>query len=188
MTDFSEVNELLIPEWKSGPNGLEQFIFELTSAKTMGVLQPDKSLIYASLVKSQKVSLLSNLNNTQLNNLDNFVTYLRDTFGPSLAEQRQSFSEIRQLKDENEILYLERCKKHYAASRQIQVGKHFTDWMKEDIKFQFISGINNAELQRIMMINAQNVKFEDLGTTARNYAVNLKDISKVYQIKSNRHT
>lgn len=187
MTDFSGVNELLIPEWNSGQNGLEQFIFELTAAKSMGVLQPDKSLIYASLVKSQKVSLLSNLNNTQLNNLDNFITYLRDTFGPSLAEQRQSFSDIRQLKDENEILYLERVKKHYASSRQIQVG-HFTTWMKEDVKFQFISGLSNAELQRIMMINAQNVEYEDLGTTARNYAVNLKDISKVYEIKSNRHT
>ena len=60
--------------------------------------------------------------------------------------------------------------------------------MKEDVKFQFISGLNNAELQRIMMINAQNVEYKDLGTTARNYAVNLKDISKVYQVKSNRHT
>ena len=133
MTDFSGVNELLIPEWNSGQNGLEQFIFELTAAKSMGVLQPDKSLIYASLVKSQKVSLLSNLNNTQLNNLDNFITYLRDTFGLSLAEQRQSFSDIRQLEDENEILYLERVKKHYTSSRQIQVG-HFTTWMKEDVK------------------------------------------------------
>ena len=56
MTDFSGVNELLIPEWNSGQNGLEQFIFELTAAKSMGVLQPDKSLIYASLVKSQKSS------------------------------------------------------------------------------------------------------------------------------------
>ena len=138
------------------------------------------------MVKSGKLTILENLTNDQMTDLDQFIEYLRNSFGPSLPEQRQNFSSITQKKDENEIEYFNRVEKHYFMSKGTQkpAGALFTNVMKEDIKYQFMKGLMNQEIRRLMMINAANVDYSNLGKTARGYASSLRDISKVYTVNT----
>ena len=191
MADLSNIKEFLVPKWDiNEPSGLEKFIFELKTAKTMGVVQEDKMLIYAAVVKSGKLTILENLTNDQMTDLDEFIIYLRNSFGPSLPEQRQNFASITQKKEENEIEYFNRVEKHYFMSKGTQkpTGALFTNVMKEDIKYQFMKGLINQEIRRLMMINAANVEYNDLGKTARGYASSLRDISKVYTVNTIKDT
>ena len=177
------IHSVFIPKWNTEPAGLEKFIFELEAAKKMQVIQTDKNLIYAALVKSRKVDLMANLTKQQVENLDAFIIYLRSNFGPSLAEQRQAFANIKQERDENEVEYFNRIQKHYSMMQGTKLAK-LEAYQKEDIKFAFFNGLISTELKRIMMINANLVEYEKIGLTARTYAASLNDISKVYSIKS----
>ena len=113
MSGLNKAKEYLIPKWKVGdPNGLEQYITELKGAKAMNITQNDKMLIYASMVKSEKSEILESLTDEQKEDLDQFVTFLRDSFGPTGQEQRFQFQDLKQQADENETNYFFEMRKN----------------------------------------------------------------------------
>ena len=184
---LNQVNEFLVPEWKvNEPNGMENFIGEMVAAKAMGVLSNDKLLIYAALIKCGKVSMLENMTQIQKENLTYFIAYLRDEFGKTLPELRADFDNAKQRSEENEIDYFNRLERLYFSSKNITKpsGNVFKDWMKEDVMHQFRMGMRNNEVRRLLMLNSTTIKYEDLAKTAKNYAVSLKDINKVYSVNA----
>ena len=184
---LNELNEFLVPKWEMvDPNGMEKFIAEMIIAKTMRVLPSDKLLIYAACVKNGKVSMLENMTQLQRENLGNFVAYLRNTFGQSLPEQRLAFESVKQMDDEPIMDFFARVERLYFRSKGIEKpnGANFTGWMQEDVSHAFRSGLRNNEIKRLLMLNSTTIQYEDLAKTAKNYAVSLRDINKVYSVNA----
>ena len=180
---LDEVNDVLLPVFAE--NRLEEYIFELTLAKTMKVCADEKTLIYTSLVKSGRVEMMQNLNVEQAENLDNFITYLRDTYGKTLPEQRQAFENVKQMDDEPIMDFFARVERLYFRSKGIEKpAGTFPGWMQEDVSHAFRSGLRNNEIRRLLMLNSATVQYADLAKTAKNYAAALKDINKVYSVNA----
>ena len=181
---IDEVNEMLLPVFAE--NRMEEFIFELTLAKTMKVCADEKTLIYTSLVKSGRVGMMENLSREQAENLDKFISFLRDKYGKSLPEQRLAFESVKQMDDEPIMDFFCRCERLYFSSKGIKkpVGAAFTDWMQEDVSHAFRSGLRNNEIKRLLMLNSTTIQYADLAKTAKNYAASLKDINKVYSVNA----
>ena len=154
-------------------NGLESFISELQSAKGMKVVPNDAMLIYSSMMKSGKSEMLDGLTENQKTDLKHFIGYLRSSFGPSQHEQRLRFQRLKQGVDENCIDYFLKCEKVYFQSKNMPkpTGNDFLDQYKEDIKFQYVQGLKNDEVKKLMTLNS--VQYEDLVNTARQYTVAL---------------
>ena len=152
----------------------------------MKVCADEKTLIYTSLVKSGRVGMMENLSVEQAENLDKFITYLRDTYGKTLPEQRLAFESVKQMDDEPMMDFFARVENLYFRSKGIEkpVGQLFHNWMKEDVMHQFRMGMRNNEVRRLLMLNSTTIKYEDLAKTAKNYAVSLKDINKVYSVNA----
>ena len=185
--DWSKCSKFLVPKWTAnGKNGLESFISELRTAKTMGILPTDKMLIYASMVKSNRSEILETLTNEQMNNLENFIGYLRSSFGPSQQEKRFGFQRLKQEEDEDSANFFIRTEKMYFQSKNMRKpnGEAFLNDYKEDIRFQFIQGLRNPEVKRLMYLNGSSVDYTEIGLTARNYSVSLKDLGTTYTVNS----
>ena len=120
--------------------------------------------------------------------MNDFVTFLRDSYGKTLPEQRQDLNEIRQQNGEGEIDFFARVERSYFMSKGLekQTGANFKDWMKEDVMHQFRVGLRNNEIRRLLMLNSSTVEYKDLAKTAKNYEISLRDIEKVYSIKETR--
>ena len=179
MADLSSVKTFLVPKWSvSDPKGLECYISELRQAKAMEVLSSDSMLIYCSIVKSGKTEILDALTPTQKSDLDEFITYLMITYGPTQQERRIAFQRLKQEPQENCIDFFQRCEKEYFRSKNMSKpnGPEFLDTYKEDIKFAFTQGLANREIKKLMFLNSATVAYEQIGTTARNYAASLRDL------------
>ena len=173
----------MVPRWtQNDAGGLESYITELKSAKAMQVLSTDAMLIYASLVKSGRPEVLGTLNDEQKADLDHFVAYLRNSFGPSQHEQRLRFQRLKQGEDENYIDYFLKCEKIYFQSQNMPkpTGNDFLDQYKEDIKFQYVQGLKNDEVRKLLRLN--DVSYEDLVNTARRYTTALKNVKMVNSV------
>ena len=146
----------------------------------MNITQNDKMLIYASMVKSEKSEILESLTDEQKEDLDQFVTFLRDSFGPTGQEQRFQFQDLKQQADENETNYFLRCEKTYYRSRNIAkpVLANMTNAEKEDISFQFVQGLRNPEVKKLMILNNMGVQYQQIPSIAKSYATSLRDIER----------
>ena len=185
MANFASVKEFLIPKWTvQDPNGLESFISELQSAKDMGVLSNDKMLIYAAMVKSGKSDILETLSTQQKTDLTAFITYLRSSFGPTEQERRIGFQRIKQEDNEDCVNFFLRTEKHYFRSKNMTkpAGNAFLQQYKEDIRFQYVQGLKDPEVKRLMILNTTAMDYNDIATNARNYSVSLKDLKKEYSV------
>ena len=185
MASLSSVKEFLIPKWAvQDPNGLEAFISELQSAKNMGVLSNDKMLIYAAMVKSGKSDMLEALSGDQKTNLTAFITYLRSSFGPTEQERRLAFQRIRQEENEDCINYFLKVEKHYFRSKNMSkpTGNAFLQQYKEDIRFQYVQGLKDPEVKRLMVLNTPAIEYNDIPNIARNYSTSLRNLNKVYLV------
>ena len=175
----------MVPRWtQNDAGGLESYITELKSAKAMQVLSTDAMLIYASLVKSGRSEVLGTLNDEQKTDLNQFVAYLRNSFGPSQHEQRSRFQRLKQDEDENCIDYFLKCEKIYFQSQNMPkpTGNDFLDQYKEDIKFQYVQGLKDPEVKRLMVLNTTTIEYNDIPNTARNYSTSLRNLNKVYLV------
>ena len=177
MADLSSVKEFLIPKWTvQDPNGLESFISELQSAKDMDVLSSDSMLIYAAMVKSGKSDMLEALTAQQKADLTAFVTYPRSAFGPTEQERRLGFQRIKQEDSEDCVNFFLRTEKHYFRSKNMTkpTGNDFLQQYKEDIRFQYVQGLKDPEVKRLMVLNTTAMQYDEIATNARNYSVSLK--------------
>ena len=165
-------------------NGLESFISELQSAKGMKVVPNDAMLIYSSMMKSGKLEMLDGLTQNQRTNLNHFIGYLRSSFGPSQHEQRLRFQRLKQGEDESCIDYFLKCEKVYFQSKNMPkpTGNDFLDQYKEDIKFQYVQGLKDPEVKRLMVLNTTAIEYSDIPNIARNYFTSLRNLDKVYLV------
>ena len=172
--DWSKCSKFLVPVWKVN-EPLEAFITALKSAKEMKVVPSDAMLIYSSMVKSDRSDICEALTTQQRSNLDEFISFLRSSYGPTQQELRLQFNGLTQHKNEDVINYFLRTEKSYFRSKNIErpSGDEFLDDYKEDIKFQFVRGLANNEVKKLLLLN--QVSYEDLSVTARNYTMALKD-------------
>ena len=185
MANLSSVKEFLIPKWKvQDPSGLESFISELQSAKNMQVLSNDRMLIYAAMVRSGKSDILEALSEEQKTELDSFIAYLRASFGPTEQERRLGFQRIKQEENEDCINFFLKVEKHYFRSKNMTkpAGKAFVDQYKEDIRFQYIQGLRDPEVKRLMVLNGEAIDYTNIATNARNYSVSLNDLKKEHSV------
>ena len=185
MANFASVKEFLIPKWTvQDPNGLESFISELQSAKDMGVLSNDKMLIYAAMVKSGKSDILETLSTQQKTDLTAFITYLRSSFGPTEQERRIGFQRIKQEDNEDCVNFFLRTEKHYFRSKNMTkpAGNAFLQQYKEDIRFQYVQGLKDPEVKRLMVLNTTAIEYNDVPNSARNYSTSLRNLNRVYLV------
>ena len=132
------------------------------------------------MVKSAKSEILDGLTQNQRTDLNHFIGYLRSSFGPSQHEQRLRFQRLKQGEDENCIDYFLRCEKVYFQSKNMpkQTVNVFLDPYKEDIKFQYIQGLKNDEVKKLLILNSE-VDYKDLVNTARHYTTAFKNAEMV---------
>ena len=183
--DLSGIPEFLIPSWNTkDENGLEDFISALESAMEIGVTKDVKTLIYCAMVKSDRSSLLEGLT-TELESLEAFSTWLRERFGPTPSQQRSIFQSMRQKPTETEVDFFIRLEKAFFQSRGMKkpTGNGFTEHMKADIQYAFMTGLKNREVKRLLWVNTGTLKYEDLPTMAKSYACAIEDVDKVYNIE-----
>ena len=83
--DWSKCSKFLVPVWKVN-EPLEAFITALKSAKEMKVVPSDAMLIYSSMVKSDRSDICEALTTQQRSNLDEFISFLRSSYGPTQQE------------------------------------------------------------------------------------------------------
>ena len=74
MIDPPELAYYLVPEWQ---DDVIEYISRLQMAKEMKVFQTDQTLIYHSLVKSNRTDVVVNLTKLEREDLDEFVKFLR---------------------------------------------------------------------------------------------------------------
>ena len=61
---------------------------------------------------------------------------------------------------------------------------NMTDAQKEDIRFQFVQGLRNPEVKRLMMLNNTGVQYSKFPALAKSYATSLRDIERSYQVNA----
>ena len=149
----------------------------------MGVMNDEKILIYCAMTRSNKSGLLEGLT-TEKDTIDNFVEWLRASFGPTQGQQRMSFQSMRQGANESEMDFFIRCEKSYFRSRGMAKpnGNNFSQYMKEDIRHGFLTGLRNKEVKRLLWVNNSSVDYEEIARLAKTYATSLVDIEKVYNV------
>lgn len=180
--------EFLVPKWdEKEDNGLRIFIDKIKTVKSLKLFAEDKNLIYASLAKSNKEHLYNSLNEDQKTKYDHFIKYLNATFGKTLNEQRQNFHNIRQKVGELETSFIKRVESEYFACKGVEIpsGNDYKEYYQSDIRFQFLSGLLNPQVKRQILLHGDNIEFKNLGTRARTYAVNMKELEgQVYNINN----
>ena len=182
--DINSVREYLIPKWnKTRDNSLESYINALKQAKKLDLFQSDEQLIYSSLIKSDQQDLVEALAEEQKNDLDKFIEYLRERFGPTSQEQRIAYDLMKQEPEESEFDWFRRCEDGYFKSRSMSLptGNNFTDIMKQDIVYKFVSGLYNREVLRLMRLN-NSAAYKDVAKIARGYATSLRDLETTHGI------
>ena len=184
MGDINSVREYLIPKWnKSKDNSLESYVNALKQAKKLELFQSDEQLIYSSLIKSDQQDLVEALADEAKTDLDKFIEYLRERFGPTSQEQRIAYDLMKQEPEESEFDWFRRCEDGYFKSRSMSIptGNNFTDIMKQDIVYKFVSGLYNREVLRLMRLN-NSAAYKDVAKIARGYATSLRDLETTHGI------
>ena len=165
----------LVPEWQKDVN---EYILQLELAKEMMVFQTDQTLIYHSLVKSNKTDVLVNLTKIERGSLEEFVKYLRTNYGPTTAQLRRQFEEIEQKDNESMHQYFKRVELAYFRSKNLAIPATIPDYQQEDIKWKFLSGMKNRETFRLMKLNPTHINYNDLASTAAELDASLKDLER----------
>ena len=182
--DINSVREYLIPKWnKSKDNSLESYINALKQAKKLDLFQSDEQLIYSSLIKSDQQDLVEALGEDAKTDLDKYIEYLRERFGPTSQEQRIAYDLMKQEPEESEFDWFRRCEDGYFKSRSMSIptGNNFTDIMKQDIVYKFVSGLYNREVLRLMRLN-NSAAYKEVAKIARGYATSLRDLETTHGI------
>ena len=87
--------EFLLPIWvQNKASGLEAFINQLRSVKTLRVFTEDASLIYATLIKNKSIDIYQCLNTGQRADLEDFITHMVTTYVQSEVTKRMQFETI----------------------------------------------------------------------------------------------
>ena len=136
-----------------------------------------KVLIYCAMVNSDRSSLLEGLT-TELESVEAFATWLRERYGPTPSQQRSIFQSMRQKPTETEVDFFIRLEKAFFQSRGMKkpTGNGFTEHMKADIQYAFMTGLKNREVKRLLWVNTGTLKYEDLPTMAKSYAFAIEDV------------
>ena len=172
-------SEYLLPIWdEANPNGLDKFLGQMKSIKTLNIFDNDKSLIFATLMKGKKIEIFQALSEAQQDDLDAFATYMRGTYGLSECARRLQFESITQQPGENEAAFLTRVKDSYYRSRGLETPADaaMTDLAKSDIAHRFRVGITNVEVRRLLLLNSTTITYGNLGTTATLYSQSLREL------------
>ena len=112
--------EFMVPEWASGED-IEKYITKLELAKEMTLFETDKLLIFYSLTRSERQDVITTLTEDQKTKLDDFIEFLRETFGPTIGEKRSIFENIKQNEEESIAEYFKRVELSYFRSKGIPV-------------------------------------------------------------------
>ena len=112
-----------VPQWHTSTDPklsiqlVERFIQDLTRAKKLKLFANDELLIFSSLVNSGKTNIFEEMTSDVATNLDEFIKYLRNAYGSSLLDMRQSLMSIKQQDNESMHSYLSRIINLYFRSR-----------------------------------------------------------------------
>ena len=173
MIDPPELAYYLVPEWQ---DDVIEYISRLQMAKEMKVFQTDQTLIYHSLVKSNRTDVVVNLTKLEREDLDEFVKFLRTNYGPTTAQLRREFDSLEQKQDESMHQYFKQCELMYYRSKNLTIPTTIPDYQQEDIKWQFLKGMRNREVHRLMKLNPSHIHYNDLATTAAELDASIQDL------------
>ena len=154
---------------------LEQYLIEIESYSQMFNINISELISY-SLLKSQKVEILSSLNQKQRSNLDEFAKFLRSIYGEDSDTRRYSFANMRQSQDEDYVLFFQRIKTAYYALRGLKPPNTISEDEAADLRFNFITRIRNDEVRQQLVL--EDVPYSELPTKARRLETILKSFNK----------
>ena len=185
-------SQYMVPFWNPGPEGVRNFIDQLEEANNLGIFDSEGELIYASLCKSNKPEIFSQLSNDEKVSIQKFAVFLAQNYGSTPNELKRAFQQMRQTDQEDELAFFQRCTRAYFASRSIKgvpKGTGLTNDHKEDISLVFISGLRFSEVRKNLLIRIDEVPFEQLGRVAKRISLNLRELSNnVYTVGSSSRT
>ena len=120
-----------------------------------------------------------------------FSKYLHENYGMSMNELKRRFNRLKQDLHEGENEFLLRVIKEYFNAKGIvrPADDAFSLEHKSDIQFQFLSGLRNNDLKRIMKLDLDdyednNTNFFQLGKICQRKALSLKELDG--QVYDNR--
>ncbi|CBY40974.1 unnamed protein product, partial [Oikopleura dioica] len=162
-----------IPIWESGPaidktTSLNDFIDKLKRFKRMNVMS-DAETIYSTLEASNRVDILRELDEEASENIDKFITYIREAHGGSTLKQRSNLESLLQSPMESAISFFKRVIREYYLSRGLEPKdpeKIQEKDRQEDILYYFSRGLRNATTGTHIRMNRINTEFKELGRLA----------------------
>ena len=149
----------MIPEWVASED-IEKYIIKLALAKEMQLFDDDKNLIFCSLTRSNKQELILTLTQDQKSKLDNFIAFLRTSFGPSVGEKRYTFENILQNEEENISEFFKRVELSYFRSKNISIPSTMLPHQRADIEWAFLKGLRNRETYRLLKLSPAAIEYE----------------------------
>lgn len=120
-----------------------------------------------------------------------FSKYLHENYGMSMNELKRRFNRLKQDLHEGENEFFLRVIKEYFNAKGIvrPADEAFSLEHKSDIQFQFVSGLRNNDLKRIMKLDLDdyeddNTNFFQLGKICQRKALSLRELDG--QVYDNR--
>ena len=182
-----------VPRWitKNGQQGLRNFIDQLEVSRDLKYFESESDLIYSALSISGKPEIYSQLSTTEKGSVVEFSKYLHENYGMSMNELKRRFNRLQQDLNEGEQEFFLRIIKEYFNAKGIvrPADDEFSLEHKSDIQFQFLSGLRNNDLKRIMKLDLDdyeddNTKFFQLGKICQRKALSLRELDG--QVYDNR--
>ena len=172
----------MIPQLGTTNNqdSLEQYLAQLSEAKTLGIFENENLLIYGSLQKSGKFDIYTSLSQQEKTSLHHFAIYMRHNYGSSTDEKRSEFANLQQQQDESPNEFLRRVERNFYQIRGLTVPAKVEGYEASDIKWSFISGLTDPFVKKYLIIN--DCSYEMLGITARKIEKTHKGLGTIYNV------
>ena len=160
-------------------------------SRDLKYFETESDLIYSALSISGKPEIYSQLSKTEKSSVVEFSKYLHENYGMSMNELKRRFNRLNQDLHEGKNEFFLRVIKEYFNSKGIvrPADEAFSLEHKSDIQFQFVSGLRNNDLKRIMKLDLDdyeddNTKFFQLGKICQRKALSLRELDgQVYDNK-----
>jgi hypothetical protein len=150
-----------VPKWNQ-VEPIEYLAHELEMLKRSGMFATDQILIHTFLVANNRQAMFQNLNQSQVSDLNQFISYLKSVYGRSVDKLRIELECIKQGLNEHEAVYIKRIERVYLASRKQALNAELTQPDKDAITYYFLKGLRCEYSKAQMRAKMLDMQYNNL--------------------------
>ena len=161
----------LVPLWQKGSTEaekyrlLERYVDDMKYVKSMNIFSNERTLIYASLNKSNRTALMDVIPTEALSTVTLYLEYIEKAFGRPLLEVKKQLSELKKLDNESPHAFLTRIVKLYYKSLGYKEAKTLNEIdqldnhsaEKIDLVFYYLNGYNRPAVVRELKLRRNSI-------------------------------